>query len=263
MEKIQLENQCIAYKDRGTGEPVMLIHGFCGSSAYFNEICPELSEKYRLLVPDLRGHGESDAPNSNYSIDQMADDMVELLDALEIDQVSVFGHSLGGYIALSMAERFPERVKAFGLIHSTAYPDSEEAKEKRLKAVSSIQSEGVQHFVDSLVPGLFAEGNRESMACTIDKMQEIGYRTSPQGAANTAIAMRERPDRRHVIAESAVPVLLIAGEADGVVPPERTFTADGENITQVLIKGAGHMSMVEAPEQLIRVISDFVDNMLK
>ena len=263
MEKIELENQNIAYKDQGAGEPILLLHGFCGSSAYFDKILPELTSNYRCVVPDLRGHGESDAPNSSYSIDQMADDMIGVLDVLEIDKVSVFGHSLGGYITLSLAERYPDRIKAFGLIHSTAYPDSEEAKEKRLTAVSTIQSQGIQNFVDSLIPGLFAEGNRERMSSVIDKIQEIGYRTSPQGAANTAIAMRERPDRRYVLEKLSIPVLLVAGESDGVVPPDRTFTADGEGVTQALISDAGHMSMVEAPDELVQVILEFMNKNVK
>ncbi|WIV18685.1 alpha/beta hydrolase [Paenibacillus polygoni] len=263
MKKVELGNQNIAYKDQGAGEAVLLLHGFCGSSAYFDEILPELTANYRCIVPDLRGHGQSDAPNSSYSIDQMADDVIGVLNALELAKVSVFGHSLGGYITLSIAERYPERVKAFGLVHSTAYPDSEEAKEKRLAAVSTIQSKGIQNFVDSLVPGLFAEENREQMSSVIDKIQEIGYRTSPLGASSTAIAMRERPDRRHVLEKSSVPVLLIAGESDGVVPPDRTFTAEGEGVTQALIRGAGHMSMVEAPDELTRVILEFLDKNIK
>lgn len=263
MEKMELGNQNIAYKDQGAGEAILLLHGFCGSSAYFDEILPELTANYRCIVPDLRGHGQSDAPNSSYSIDQMADDVMGVLNALELAKVSVFGHSLGGYITLSIAERYPERVKAFGLVHSTAYPDSEEAKEKRLAAVSTIQTQGIQSFVDSLVPGLFAEENRERMSTVIDKIQEIGYRTSPLGATSTAIAMRERPDRRHVLEDSIVPVLLIAGESDGVVPPDRTFTADGEGVTQALIRGAGHMSMVEAPDELTRVILEFMNKNVK
>ncbi|WP_211749955.1 alpha/beta hydrolase [Paenibacillus sp. Marseille-Q4541] len=263
MEKIELGNQKIAYNDHGEGETILLLHGFCGSSAYFEEILPKLAQNYRCLVPDLRGHGESDAPNSSYSIDQMADDMIGVLDALGIGKASVLGHSLGGYIALSIAERYPDRLHALGLVHSTAYPDSEEAKEKRLKAVSVIQSQGIQSFVDSLVPGLFAEEHRESMSSTVDKIQEIGYRTAPQGAANTAIAMRERPDRRHVLEKAAIPLLLVAGEADNVVPPERTFTVEGEGVTQALIKGAGHMSMVEAPDALVQIISDFMDKNVK
>lgn len=263
MKKMGPENQNIAYKDQGTGEPILLLHGFCGSSAYFEEILPELTSNYRCIVPDLRGHGESDAPNSSYSIDEMADDLIGLLNVLEIAKVTILGHSLGGYITLSIAERYPERVNAFGLIHSTAYPDSEEAKEKRLKAVSTIQSQGIQYFVDSLVPGLFAEENRESMSSVIDKIQEIGYRTSPLGAANTAMAMRERADRRHVLEESQVPVLLVAGESDAVVPPDRTFTADGDKVTQALIPDAGHMSMVEAPDELARVILEFMNKNVK
>ncbi|MCM3786361.1 alpha/beta hydrolase [Neobacillus mesonae] len=260
MEKVQLGSHVIAYRDHGEGQPVVLLHGFCGSSDYFEEILPQLMKQYRCIVPDLRGHGESGTPNSSCGIDEMADDIVELLNHLGIQQASIFGHSLGGYITLSIAARYPNRLETFGLIHSTAYPDSEEAKEKRLKAVSTIQTEGMNHFIDSLVPGLFAAEHQTTMVSKIDRIREIGYRTSPQGASNTAIAMRERSDLRHVLEQADVPVLLVAGEQDAVVPPERTFTADGPKITQAIIKGAGHMSMVEAPEELLRVLTDFLSS---
>lgn len=214
-----------------------------------------MSGRYRIIAPDLRGHGASDAPLGPYSMDRMADDVLSLLDHLEIPQCYLLGHSMGGYIALSFAQRHPSRLKGFGLIHSTGYPDSEEAREKRLKSVSAIQSEGITAFVDGLIPGLFAPGAEAQL---LQRAREIGYRTPPQGAAGAALAMRERPDRRDVISATALPVLLIAGTDDGVVPPERTFTSDNANVTKATIAGAGHMSMFEAPERLSEIIKDFV-----
>lgn len=263
MEKVQLGNHVIAYRDHGEGQPVVLLHGYCGSSDYFEEVLPQLVKQYRCIVPDLRGHGESGTPNNSCSISDMADDIVELLNHLGIQQASVFGHSLGGYLTLSIADRYPDRLHAFGLIHSTAYPDSDEAKEKRLRAVSTIQTEGIQPFVDALVPNLFAAENQETMVSKIDRVREIGYRTSPQGASNTAIAMKERPDLRHVLDEASVPVLLIAGEQDAVVPPDRTFTSDSPRVTQSLITDAGHMSMVEQPDEFLRALTRFMNNNVK
>ncbi|CAM3030755.1 alpha/beta fold hydrolase [Paenibacillus sediminis] len=263
MEKVNVDGYTISYSDQGAGEAAVLLHGFCGSSAYWNDIVPLLSSHYRLIVPDLRGHGRSDAPMGPYSIDQMADDIVKLLDHLQISKATVFGHSLGGYISLSLAERYPLRMKGFSLVHSTAYPDSEEAKKKRLQAVSSIQAHGIADFVDGLIPGLFAADNVKLMPEKIMRAKEIGYHTPPQGAIGASLAMHDRPDRRDVIANSELPVLLVAGEKDGVVPHEKTFTASKSNIIQSIIPGAGHMSMMEKPQQLANVMHSFLERITR
>ena len=112
--------------------------------------------------------------------------------------------------------------------------------------------------MDGLVPGLFAPDHVESLTTQVNRVKEIGYQTAPQGAIGAALAMRERPDRRDVLSATPLPVLLVAGEKDGVVPPERTFTSDKPHIVQATIAGAGHMSMYEAPEELIQVIKQFM-----
>ncbi|MNJ37118.1 3-oxoadipate enol-lactonase 2 [compost metagenome] len=219
---------------------------------------PLLTKHYRVIAPDLRGHGLSDAPLGAYTLEQMADDVVGLMKELSVDKYTLLGHSMGGYVTLSLAQRYAGSLNGFGLIHSTAYPDSEEAKEKRLQAVSVIGTEGITPFVDGLVPGLFAPANTVSHEAALDRVKEIGYRTPPQGASGAALAMRERIDRRDVLSSTTLPVLLVAGEDDALIPIERTFTTEGSNVTKAVIKGAGHMSMYEGPEQLAVVINDFL-----
>lgn len=258
METVTVNGIKLAYEDRGQGDTVVLLHGYCGSSAYWEIVSPLLAQSYRVIAPDLRGHGGTDAPVGACTIDLMADDVAELLEKLEVEKYTLLGHSMGGYIALSIAERFPERLNGFGLIHSTAFPDSEEAKEKRLQAVSKINTSGITSFVDGLVPGLFAERMRITAQRYVNRAIEIGYGTPPHGASGAALAMREREDRRDVLSETKLPVLLIAGENDDIIPQERTFTAEGDNIAQVVIKDAGHMSMYEAPEELVEAIAGFL-----
>ncbi|MCJ8014496.1 alpha/beta hydrolase [Paenibacillus sp. KQZ6P-2] len=258
MNKMVYDGYTLYYADQGEGEPVVLLHGFCGSSGYWEQLVPLLSSSCRCIVPDLRGHGLSDAPLGAYSIEQMADDCLKLLDELDLPKVTMLGHSMGGYITLSFAERYASRLNGFGLIHSTGYADDEVGKLKRLKAVSTIQSDGITAFIDGLVPGLFAPETAKSHHELIEKAIEIGYKTPPQGAAGAAMAMRERPDRRDVISASALPVLLVAGEKDQIAPEAKVFTTGHPNITKATIQGAGHMSMMEAPEELAGVIQSFL-----
>jgi pimeloyl-ACP methyl ester carboxylesterase len=248
----------IAYQEQGQGEVIVLLHGFCGSSDYWNKITPLLANTYRVITPDLRGHGETEAPTGAYTTAQMAADIAGLTEQLGVQKYTLLGHSLGGYITLALAERDATHLSSFGLIHSTGYPDSEEAKANRLKAVNTIGEEGIRVFVDGLVPGLFAPEHLQTMAADVARAQEIGYHMPPQGAQGAALAMRERPDRTAVMQKTTLPLLLVAGEKDKVIPMERTFTTDGANVTKAVIKGAGHMSMYEAPAELAGIILDFM-----
>jgi 3-oxoadipate enol-lactonase len=258
MEKVICNGNTISYRDQGQGDILVLLHGYCGNSEYWDMVVPLLSDHYRCITPDLRGHGGSDAPLGAYTIEQMADDVLDLLNILELPKVTLLGHSLGGYITLSFAERHASRLNGFGLIHSTAFPDSDETKEKRLQTVSSIQKDGITSLIDNMIPGLFAPDHIDSNPEWINTAKEIGYRTPPQGASGVAMAMRERPDRRDVLSTTDLPVLLVAGEKDGIIPPERTFTVDRPNVVQVTIAGVGHMSMLEAPDQLAEHILSYL-----
>lgn len=255
---IQVNQVDVAYKEEGNGEPILLIHGFCGSSDYWNNIIEELAKTNRVIALDLPGHGDSAVQENIKEIDQYATFIKDFIDALKIDQVTMFGHSLGGYITLAFAEKFSDRLKGFSLIHSTGYPDSEEAKKGRDASANKIDSEGMEAFIDGLVPKLFSPKHLESHQKEITEVKKIGYSTSPAGAKNALFAMKNRIDRREVIETANLPVLLIAGEEDQLIPSEKIFTANGKYIKQVLVNDAGHMSMYEAPTELIQAITEFM-----
>lgn len=251
----------LAYADQGEGTPVVLLHGFCGSSAYWERVLPLLQGAGRFLVPDVRGHGDSGAPDEAYSIEGMADDIAELLQELNIPKAVLLGHSLGGYITLAFAEKYPERLSAFGLVHSTAYPDDEKGKQGRLNSIGTIREKGLPVFIDGLIPKLFAPSHVESMPEAVEQAKAIGRGTSPDGAMRTLEAMRERPDRRAVLEAARVPLLLVAGEHDQIIPADKTFTVHGSNVVQNKLKESGHMSMMETPEALAAVIRDFMQGL--
>jgi pimeloyl-ACP methyl ester carboxylesterase len=247
-----------AYNEQGSGQAVVLLHGFCGSSAYWDELLPLLPDHYHWIMPDLRGHGESGAPAGDYTMDAFANDLAQMIKGLETGPVIMLGHSLGGYITLAFAERYPELLSGFGLIHSTGFPDNEAGKEGRLKAITTIEEKGLPAFIEGLIPKLFAPEHLESMPEAVAKAKQIGEETDPQAAIRTLQGMRTRPDRNHVLAEAKVPVLLIAGEQDQIIAVERTFSVSSGLITQVQINEAAHMSMVEAPQSLLEAIETFL-----
>ncbi|MFD0673983.1 alpha/beta fold hydrolase [Cohnella sp. GCM10027633] len=244
--------------DNGSGLPIVLLHGYCGSHRYWDEVAPLLTERYRVIAPDLRGHGESPGGDGIYTMESLAGDMVELLDRLGIGQAIVIGHSLGGYVTLALAESFPARLAGFGLAHSTSYADGDAAKSNRDKAAETIGKDGVVPFVTGLVPKLFAPEHRGESNPSLKKALDIGYGTSPQGAIGCALGMRDRPDRTSALANSELPILLLAGEKDEVIPAERRFPVAKPNIEQVTLPNVGHMGMMEDPRAFADAIVAFV-----
>jgi len=254
----------IAYADTlpegGAEQNVVLLHGYCGSSAYWERLVPLIEKPgRRVIVPDARGHGRSSAPgDAVYTMEAMADDAAELAARLGLGRFVALGHSMGGYAALALAARHADRLLGFGLVHSTGHPDSEAARDNRDRAVNKIAEEGIERFVEGLVPNLFAP---EAKANLVEQAIRIGRLASAAGAQASALGMKERPDRRGVIDSSALPVLLVAGKQDGVIPPERTFTAASrDGVRQALMEHAGHMSMMETPQPLAEAINGYLDS---
>ncbi|MGU3473534.1 alpha/beta fold hydrolase [Paenibacillus sp. D51F] len=260
--KLTLSNGTeLAYRDNGGAagqeDVLVLLHGFCGSSAYWEKVLPILEKRYRVLTPDLRGHGgSSGAREAVLGMEELAEDVAALLDALEIGPAVVLGHSLGGYAALALAERHAALLKGFALVHSTPLPDSAEAQAGRDKAAAALRSDGIKPFVDGLVPKLFAPERAESELAV--RAKEIGYGTSAESAAAVALGMKARSDRSGVVEQSELPVLLVAGAKDGVIPPERVFAARGSRSSTIVLEGSGHMGMMEAPEKLAEAIDDWM-----
>jgi pimeloyl-ACP methyl ester carboxylesterase len=257
-KKLNTSNTELSYFDEGEGKPIVLIHGFAGGKLYWEKVIPDLACSYRVIALDLPGHGESGMGFEKYSIEDMAVMIKELLDHLDLDKVTLFGHSLGGYITLAFAERFPQNLNGFSLVHSTANSDSEEAKAGRESNAMKVLEEGSRSFVEGLAQKLFSPANSEVNARDIENTVEIGISTSIDGLVSALLAMKNRPDRNHVLNETDLPVLLIAGEQDQIIPPEKTFTVKKENIEQRIIKGAGHMSMYEQPTELVKSMKDFL-----
>lgn len=257
-KKVRAGSTEMSFNDEGKGDPILLIHGFAGSKHYWDKIIPDLANEYRVIALDLPGHGESGMGKNRNSIEDMASTIKEFLDQLGLDRVTLFGHSLGGYITLSFAELYPRYLKGFSLVHSTANPDSEEAKEARENNAKKIQEEGTGPFIEGLSRKLFSPENTEVNAKELEETVKIGMMARVEGLVSALMAMKDRPERNKVLEETELPVLLIAGEQDQIIPPEKTFTVSRQNIEKKVIQNAGHMSMYEQPEELAKVMKDFL-----
>ena len=210
------EKSGIFYTDQGKGFPVVLIHGFCETHEIWSEFSKELSKDFRILCIDLPGFGKSPILDSPFSLLDVGASVLAWLRAMEIESCITIGHSLGGYIALAMAEQDPERFKAFGLFHSTAFADSEERKFSRNKVIDFVTNHGVKPYIESFIPPLFNDQSNPH----IQPLVELGSQTDQTTLIAYVSAMRDRPDRTEVLQQFKGSILFLAGEKDLGIPPE-------------------------------------------
>lgn len=257
---IETNGGTLFYRDLGSGEPVVLLHGFAEDGAVWEAVSQGLSTNVRLLIPDFPGSGRSPLWDL-MTIESMTAAVKDMLDRESIERCILIGHSMGGYIALAFAEAYQERLSAFGFFHSTAYADTEEKKAGRLKSIAFIREHGAEPFIRQSVPNLFAPETREDRPGLVEDM--IGrYRSfSADALAAYLDAMMKRPDRVSVLAQSEVPVLFIIGEKDQVVSPEQALAqvaVPALSYIHILPK-AGHMGMLEEPAAGAAIIQSFVN----
>lgn len=257
----QFQSCKIAYRDMGTGQVVVLLHGFGEDSQIFDLQTEYLKNHYRLIVPDLPGSGQSaiDLKLSS-SIDLMADCIAALVREITDQPVILLGHSMGGYITLAFAQKYPGRLKGFGLLHSTAFADNEEKKATRRKSIDFIREKGAFPFLQTAIPGLFAETYQKHFNDKINMLVERGKQFTGDTLVSYYEAMIDRPDRTQVLSDSKVPVLFILGTEDKAAPMDDVLQqVKLPDISYFhILENVGHMGMWEATEQMNTMILKFI-----
>lgn len=261
-QEFQYKGKNISYRMIGKGNVVVLLHGFGEDSTVFNYQIDFLKGDCLLIIPDLPGSGLSELNEQLDSIDAFATCIHALLQYHNIDQCIMFGHSMGGYITLSYASLFPSFLNKFGLIHSTAYADSEEKKINRQRGIHLMNQYGSYVFLKNTIPNLFAEKYKKKHPDKIEALIELGHQFSKEALIQYYNIMMLRQDKTTVLKSSKVPVLFIMGTDDIAVPIgdilQQTILPDISYIH--ILNGAGHMGMWEATDQLNRYLLDFVIN---
>ncbi|MBX2965178.1 MAG: alpha/beta hydrolase [Cyclobacteriaceae bacterium] len=246
----------IHYTEKGKGFPVVLIHGFCETHEVWSELIPILADEYRVIALDLPGFGGSDALARPFTLDDAAQAVVTFIQELNLATCIVLGHSLGGYVVLAMAERNPKLFAGFGLIHSTAFADSEERKISRGKVIEFVEEHGVKPFVQSFIPPLFFNQAHPAVAPTVVLAEKTPLKT----LTGYTEAMRGRPDRTRVLCEYSNPILFLAGEKDSIIPVQSLEEQAGlaAKPTLVVLHNAAHMGMLENIPETAAAIRMFV-----
>ncbi len=252
----------IFYKVIGKGQSVVLLHGFAEDSNIWNDQVSFLQEYCQLIIPDLPGTGKSGMLPKNSTIDDYATSVNALLSNESMEKCILLGHSMGGYINLAFAEKYAEKLKAFGFVHSTAFADNDEKKASREKAIQMMEEYGVFPFLKNTTPNLFSENYKKQHSQKVSDLIEQGKNFSTEAMVQYYTAMMNRPDRTEVLAKSKVPVLFIIGSEDKAAPLEDLLKQVSlPEITHIhIMKGVGHMSMWEEAEQLNNYLLEFIKN---
>ena len=245
----------------GEGNPVVLIHGFCETSEIWKPLKNKLALTHKVITLDLPGFGKSPLPTSAFSIMDIAEMVHSFLEDNDLLDCIVIGHSLGGYVTLALAERHPEDLKGFGLLHSTSLSDDEEKINGRNKTVEFVKKRGIEVFAESFVSQLFYVKNRSRLENEINEVTKVAASTNQDTMVNYMEAMRDRPDRSNVLKTFNQPILFIAGDQDSSAPIDKSRLQyemiKRPSITE--LKDVGHMGMYEATQECFITISQFLD----
>jgi 3-oxoadipate enol-lactonase len=251
----------MGFTDEGNGAPLLLIHGYPLNRRMWEPQLTGLSQQCRILAPDLRGHGESEAVPGIYSMDLLAQDLAAFLNELAIDEpVTVCGLSMGGYVSMAFYRLFPERVKALILTATRAAPDSPEGRQGRDAAAKVAQEQGVQAIVEGMLPRLFAPQTVTNQPELVSQVREIMLETSLAGVQGALMGMKERPDSRPLLSTINVPTLIIHGANDQLIPVTEA-SAMHELIVNSrisIIDVAGHLLNLENPTAFNHSIVEFL-----
>jgi pimeloyl-ACP methyl ester carboxylesterase len=254
MEKIKVNGITLAYTRRGQGTPLVLAHGYPLDHTIWDEVLPYLEGDFDLILPDLRGFGESQAVEAEYSLTDMAGDLAALLDYLGIEQACMAGHSMGGYIALAFARAWPGRLRGLGLVASQALADTPERRQGRYETAAVVMRDGVGQVAEAMSAALTPDARVQAFVRGLIAAQP------PAGVAGALKAIAGREDATPILSSFQFPVVVIHGDADALIPLERAreVKAALSQAWLVELPGAGHMPMLEAAEATAKALKNLL-----
>lgn len=233
---------------------VVLLHGFGEDATIWSGYVPFLQKDFYMIVPEY-------ARLSNLkSIEDYADFVEKEVTSKGFEKCVIIGHSMGGYIALAFAEKYPEKVLGLGLFHSTAFADSDEKKAARDKNVEFLKTHGAEAFIKVSTPNLYAEAFAKKYPEIIQKHIEATSTLPVEALIAGMTAMRDRPDRKHVLKSLRCPVMFIIGEKDKSVNPAdaKAQIMVPKFFSSSILDEVGHMGMVEEPEDCLKFVGKFL-----
>jgi 3-oxoadipate enol-lactonase len=251
----------ISYHDSGAGMPILFLHSFGhNKNLWFPQLTHFLEKGFRVLAPDMPGHGDSSYDPARHGVDQMAKCYLELLDALGISKAILAGISMGGYIALRMWARRPDLIAAMVLSNTKAEKDSDEIVARRRAQIENIERNGLEHFVTTGAPKRLSPMTLRRRPWVLDTIKLLNFTVPAEVNAATLEAMARKEDDTEVLPTIDVPVLVTSGSDDIFIPKDAPGNLHrgikGSRFHE--IPGTGHVSSLEAPTEYNRVMDEFL-----
>lgn len=261
-KSIMFNGKQIHYQDEGQGDKVLvLLHGFMNSLEIWATYTYSYMRDMRVIAIDLPGHGRSDTYGPVHTMDFMAEAVKAVLDTAKVEQCVMLGHSMGGYVTLAFAEKYPYMLRGFGLVHSHAMADSNEVVKNRLETIdlAKINRPG---FILNFVTALFDESKRATLHSEIKEVGDISIETTLESIEAAQRGMADRPDRLSVLENADMPVLFIYGKNDPRIPVELAMAqATLPSYSEImLLDKVGHLAFIEERDFVKPRIKNFVYN---
>jgi len=251
----------IVYRVLGDGSPLILLHPFPANHEFWLPVAEALSTRYRVILPDVRGHGDSGVGDGPATMEKHAADLARVMDDAEIGRAALIGVSIGGYALFEFWRRSRERVAALGLCNTKAPADSAEASTGRLQAADDVIDRGTEPFFQSMIPRLLGKTTREARPDLVEGALRMMRKMSPEDVAQVQRGMAARPDSVDTLKTINVPTLLVTGDEDiltGVNEAELMRQHISGSQLRVIPK-AGHYSPWEQPEEVGKVLRQFLE----
>lgn len=255
---IQYKNTKIRYRDIGSGTTVVLLHGFLERLEMWDYFTSKISKSNRVISIDLLGHGETESIGYVHSMGSMADYVKAVLDKLRIRKYILVGHSMGGYVALAIAEKYPDSIKGLSLFHSTSLSDTNEKKKSRDQAINLVK-QNHKSFIRKAIPMLFRPKNRKVFSDDLKDVKKMALTTSKQGVVAALEGMKIREDFEMVLHFAPFPKQMIIGKYDNALPYisliKQIRGIENISISEFPI---GHMGHIEARDETLNALGRFI-----
>jgi len=259
MPQVNVAGQTISYTERGHGLPVVLVHGFPLDNRIWESQVAALSDKYRIIAPDLPGFGKSQPPKP-FTMESFADSLHAFLTQIKAVPCALAGLSMGGYMSFAYERKYPTDLKALILVDTKAEADTPEGKAGRNKMIETARTSGSPAIAAAMLPKMLSPQSQQTRPQLVQQAREIMEACPPQTIEYALAAMRDRNDFRDCCPSVAIPTLIIVGDADAITPPAvaESMNKSIPHSKLVIIKGAGHLSPMEQPEQVNQALRQFL-----
>jgi len=262
MPQVNVNGQNISYDERGRGLPLVLVHGFPLDNRIWEAQLAALSDKYRVIAPDLPGFGKSQPPKA-FTMDSLADSLHAFLTQIKALPCALAGLSMGGYMSFAYERKYPTDLKAFILVDTKAEADTPDGKAGRNKMIETARTSGSKPIAATMLPKMITSQSQQSRPQLAAQVNAIMEACPAQTIEHALAAMRDRNDFRDCLPSVAEPTLIIVGDADPITPPAvaESMNKAIPHSRLVIIKGAAHLSTMEQPEQVNQALRAFLSSL--